>query len=233
MIKFKEKDKATIVYIGGKLDSCNASEIIKNVKKKISDNKYIIINLKDIDFIDSVGLSALLKIKNIVRNYWGYHVGSLKLSNLTPEVDRIFKAIKFNKIFEIYSTEDDALTSIPKNKIMIIDSDSDTLDVMEVSLEFYGFEVVKVSDSLKVFEIAKEERPNIITTAIDFPKKDGFQLIAEIKGCKETKNIPVVVISFKDERTKAFKLGATDYILKPFSFKKMLKLVEDILGQFS
>ena len=230
MIKFKEKNKATIIYIGGKLDSCNASEIIENAKKKISDNKYIIINLRDIDFIDSVGLSALLKIKNIIRNCWGYHVGNLKLSNLTPEVSRIFQAIKFNKIFEIYSTEDDALASIPKNKIMIIDSDSDILDVMEVSLEFYGFEVVKVSDLLKAFEIVKAEGPDIITTALDFPKKDGFQLITEIRECKETKNIPIVVISFKNEQKKAFKLGATEYILKPFSFKKMLNLVKNILG---
>jgi twitching motility two-component system response regulator PilH len=121
-----------------------------------------------------------------------------------------------------------------KKKILIID-DSETNNILIRSLfeEKLGYEVVALNSSLKVLEKVKKYMPDIILLDLMMPYKDGFEVLSELKSNAYTKNIPVVIVSAKQEEediAKARNYGAVDYIRKPIGNNSLVEKVEKYLS---
>jgi anti-sigma B factor antagonist len=100
---------ATIISVHEeRLDAHNSEELKSEINRIISlDNKNIIIDLKDVRFIDSSGLGVLVSgFKNTSAKQ-----GSLKLSNLQTQVKSMFELTRLHRVFDIYQTTDEALDS--------------------------------------------------------------------------------------------------------------------------
>jgi anti-sigma B factor antagonist len=67
----------------------------------------LILNLEDIDFIDSTGFGVFLSIMKTANNKYGY----FRICNIHPDVMELFKLLKLHNVFEIYNTLDDCLSS--------------------------------------------------------------------------------------------------------------------------
>lgn len=105
-ISSRVRGEVVILDISGEIDLYNAPEIKDIVNKLIEQKKYsIVINLKEVTYIDSSGIGALI---SSLSNLKKYH-GGLKIINVFASVKKVFELTKLTSFFEIYDSEDEAV----------------------------------------------------------------------------------------------------------------------------
>ncbi|PIT90425.1 MAG: response regulator, partial [Candidatus Komeilibacteria bacterium CG10_big_fil_rev_8_21_14_0_10_41_13] len=82
-----------------------------------------------------------------------------------------------------------------QKKILIIEDDGFLLQMYSSKLTLEGFKVVDAIDGEKGVRVAKKELPDLILLDLMLPKKDGVTVLGELKKDKETKNIPVIILT--------------------------------------
>ncbi|GAB6183559.1 response regulator [Thermodesulfovibrio hydrogeniphilus] len=111
--------------------------------------------------------------------------------------------------------------------VLAIDDNPDAVDLIRKYLE-KEYKVIGILNSEEAVKKAKEIKPVAITLDIMMPRKDGWQVLKELKEDQETKDIPVIIVSIVDNKTLAFSLGATDYFVKPLDGNLLLKKIQTI-----
>lgn len=111
-------------------------------------------------------------------------------------------------------------------QILCIDDDPDVIEILKKYLVPEGYSVVGALSGDEGIEAAAKIKPALITLDIMMPKKDGWQVLRELKSNGATKDIPVVIHSVIDNKPLAVSLGATDVITKPTEPKRLLTLVK-------
>lgn len=115
-----------------------------------------------------------------------------------------------------------------KYKIMIVDDNVTNLTVARKALESI-YNVIPVTSGQKAVQLLEKVAPALILLDIEMPEMDGFDTIKLIKANDATKDIPVIFLTAKDDggsEVEGLKLGAMDYITKPFSIPLLLQRVE-------
>jgi phosphoserine phosphatase RsbU/P len=103
--------------------------------------------------------------------------------------------------------------------VLAVDDNLLNLKLIEKSLGKEGYRVISTINGSKARQLAKEEKPNLILLDVEMPEENGFEVIKRLKENPETSTIPVIFLSGVievDSKLKGFKLGAVDYITKPF-----------------
>jgi signal transduction histidine kinase/DNA-binding response OmpR family regulator len=111
--------------------------------------------------------------------------------------------------------------------ILAIDDNPDAIDIIKKSLG-KDYKIVGLLSGDKAVEKAIELKPIAITLDIMMPKKDGWQVLRELKSTPETRDIPVIVLSIVDNKKLGFSLGATEYMVKPLDKNFLLQKVRDL-----
>jgi len=99
-------------------------------------------------------------------------------------------------------------------------------------LEANNYDIVTACDGIEGVEKAQKEKPDLILLDVLMPNLDGFQTLEKLKENSQTKLIPVIMLTAKDQLadiTKAIELGANDYIVKPFDYRAMLEKIQKAL----
>jgi anti-sigma B factor antagonist len=107
--KIESQGNVMVIYVREeRLDAHNSDGLKTEMQRLFADgNKNILVDLKEVRFIDSSGLGALVSgFKNAIS-----HQGSLKLSTLQPQVKSMFELTRLHRVFEIYASTPDALES--------------------------------------------------------------------------------------------------------------------------
>jgi two-component system alkaline phosphatase synthesis response regulator PhoP len=123
-----------------------------------------------------------------------------------------------------------------KGKILVVDDEVYIVHILDFSLGMEGYEVVTALDGEQGLEKAFAERPDLIVLDIMMPKLDGYETCKMLKSDERTKDIPVILLSAKGrniDQKVGFEIGADDYIVKPFSPRKLVERINTILGQDS
>ena len=116
-------------------------------------------------------------------------------------------------------------------KILLVDDEVDILEFLKYNLEQDNFEVLVSSngkDALKKIS----QNPDLIVLDIMMPEMDGFEVYEQIKKNKEYQDIPIIFLTAKSGETdeiKGLDLGASDYIQKPISPKKLIARIKSNL----
>jgi len=120
-------------------------------------------------------------------------------------------------------------------RIMVAEDEPHIRRILVTLLEESGFRVdVALHGGEARDRLEGDTRYDLILMDIMMPEATGLELLAELKKLPHRKEIPVVILTAKGQdvdREEAFRLGATDFITKPFSPKKFLNRVDEILGQ--
>lgn len=120
---------------------------------------------------------------------------------------------------------------ISKNKqILLIEDDVNFGTVLRDYLQMNGYKVVLARNGLEGFEKFKKNEFDVCILDVMMPYKDGFTLAKEIRS--KDKSIPVVFLtakSMKDDVLKGYKIGADDYLTKPFDADILLKKLEVLI----
>ena len=121
-----------------------------------------------------------------------------------------------------------------KGKILVVDDEIYIVHILDFSLGMEGYEVVTALDGEQALEKVKTEKPDLIVLDIMMPKLDGYEVCKSIKSNAATQNIPVILLSAKGrnvDQKMGFDVGADDYITKPFSPRKLVERINQLLGQ--
>jgi adenylate cyclase len=112
---------------------------------------------------------------------------------------------------------DDAAAATAEHSrcILAIDDDPDTIYLLRENLAEAGYEVIVATDGEDGLRKARAHQPGAIVLDILMPQKDGWQVLHELKADPLTRDIPIVVLSIVDQKDLGFRLGASDYLLKP------------------
>lgn len=106
--------------------------------------------------------------------------------------------------------------------VLVVEDDPKTSELLCVFLNKSGYQTITAFDGKDALQKARAFKPFAITLDVMLPKKDGWEVLKELKEDKDTKNIPVLVISIIDNKDIGFGLGATDYLCKPVSRSELL-----------
>lgn len=102
-----------------------------------------------------------------------------------------------------------------KPLVLVAEDDRPTSELFTINLIKSGYSVAHAYDGNDAIEKAKTLKPFAILLDIMLPKKDGWEVLHDLKSDKDTKNIPVIISSIIDNKDLGFALGATDYLVKP------------------
>ena len=104
-------NNSTIIFHleGQILEHIETINLLHEVEKAIEENKtHIICNLKELQYLNSVGLNLLIKVLTKIRN----NGGELIITNVSPKIEKLLVITKLNSIFKIFPTIDDAINSL-------------------------------------------------------------------------------------------------------------------------
>lgn len=112
-----------------------------------------------------------------------------------------------------------------KRKILIVDDEEVIRKFLKIHLSKLGYEVREAIDGEQAVEEIKKDVFDLLICDVLMPKKDGWEVIKEVKSNPKTKDIPVIVLTAKNEDADMFKgydLGANYYMTKPFTKSQLL-----------
>jgi DNA-binding response OmpR family regulator len=119
-------------------------------------------------------------------------------------------------------------------KILIVDDEPNIVMSLEYIFKKENFEVFIARDGEEAIEIVENTIPNIILLDIMMPNVDGYQVLNYLKSNKDLSKIKVIFVSAKNKVSDVelgLQLGADKYISKPFSTKKLVKEVKELLNK--
>jgi two-component system alkaline phosphatase synthesis response regulator PhoP len=126
------------------------------------------------------------------------------------------------------------VSRMSKGKILVVDDEIYIVHILDFSLGMEGYDVVTALDGEQALERIRSEKPDLIVLDIMMPKLDGYEVCKTIKSDPATKQIPVILLSAKGrnvDQKMGFDVGADDYITKPFSPRKLVERINQLLGQ--
>jgi CheY-like chemotaxis protein len=119
----------------------------------------------------------------------------------------------------------------PDKVILAIDDDPDVIYLLQENLAESGYRVIGATSGEEGLQKARVLRPFAITLDILMPHKDGWQLLHDLKTDATTQDIPIIVLSIVDNKALGYRLGAFDYLLKPFDRETILAALTRIPPQ--
>ncbi|HUB10211.1 MAG TPA: response regulator [Myxococcales bacterium] len=120
-----------------------------------------------------------------------------------------------------------------KRKIIIVDDDRDTREMLTLAFELEGYEVAQAANGLRLISSLHVDQPDLIVLDVMMSWIDGFELCRSIKRNEQFKDIPVIFLSARkgaEDQRRGLEAGASDYFTKPVQMEALMKRVHDLIG---
>ncbi len=118
-------------------------------------------------------------------------------------------------------------------KIMVVDDEPDTVDLVKLVLETEGFEVITAYSGRECLEKLDKEKPDAVLLDVMMPEMDGWEVFKKIK--KKYKDLPVAMLTVRnqdiDKMLGLHVLKVNDYITKPFGRKDLVERIQKLVEQ--
>jgi twitching motility two-component system response regulator PilH len=117
-------------------------------------------------------------------------------------------------------------------RVLIVDDSTTIVAILRKFLQQSGYLTLEAGDAEKGVELARSERPDLIFLDIVLPGMNGFAALRMLRRDERTKNIPIIMISGNEQATEQFyaqRIGADDFMKKPFSRSEVFARIEKLL----
>ena len=132
-------------------------------------------------------------------------------------------------ITENNADREPAIASLNKSQVVLaIDDDPNVIEILRENLAESGYDVVGAAGGDDGLQKARKMKPLAITLDIMMPRKDGWEVLYELKADPVTRDIPIIILSIVDQKARGFHLGAFDYLSKPFDVEAILNTLKRI-----
>jgi CheY-like chemotaxis protein len=121
-----------------------------------------------------------------------------------------------------------------KKKILLVEDNPATVDVIQKELELLGYDSVVAKDGKEAVEMAGSQDPDIIVMDISLPKVDGIEATSMIRSNPKTRSIPILAATARalpGDREKCLQGGCDDYIAKPFTHRQLGAAIKRLLKE--
>ena len=166
-----------------------------------------------------------------------YDTPGLKISANRLQVnDYLVKPVQPDKIRDIVSqvlselrpsgnTHSNSPEQPSPAKILIADDNPDNIRLLSVRLQSEGYQFISAYDGEETLAKIRSDNPDLVLLDVNMPKKDGFEVLLEMRGDQEISHIPVIVVTAarigaKDVR-EGLTIGADDYVTKPVDWREL------------
>ncbi|MCI0520212.1 MAG: response regulator [Chloroflexi bacterium] len=119
-------------------------------------------------------------------------------------------------------------------RILIADDEPDIRDLVTFTLRFAGHEVTAAANGEEAYLKAQEMLPDLVLLDVRMPRMTGYEACEKIKATQSTQDIPVIFLSAKGQDAEVqtgYKVGAEEYIIKPFAPDQLAERVRIALAQ--
>ena len=120
--------------------------------------------------------------------------------------------------------------------ILVVEDDPDTAEMLRAYFEAQGYEILITAWGKDALELCQKSLPDLIVQDIRLPDMDGYQVVSELRRNHRTSTIPIIFLTEKKARAdkiSGLKLGAVDYITKPFDMQELRLRVRNALRRAS
>ena len=117
-----------------------------------------------------------------------------------------------------------------KQRILVIEDDAAVRQGIVDALDYEGYETLEADDGIRGLHMALKVDCDLLLLDLILPGRDGFEILQQVRATRPT--LPVVILTARgaeSDRVRGLKLGADDYVVKPFSVKELLARVEAVL----
>ena len=118
-------------------------------------------------------------------------------------------------------------------KLLVVDDVQTNVLLLKALLGREGYTILVASDGFQALELAARERPDLILLDVMMPGMDGFEVSTRLKNDEELKHIPIIFLTALDDTesiVKGFKLGASDFVSKPFRKEELMVRIKHQLS---
>jgi CheY-like chemotaxis protein len=119
-------------------------------------------------------------------------------------------------------------------KVLVVDDEEVIRKFLKINLVNWGYEVREAVDGAEALEQLKLDDFNLLICDIIMPNKNGWEVLKEMRSDPKTKDIPIIVLTGKNEDTEMFKgydMGANYYMTKPFTKAQLQYGLELMFGE--
>jgi DNA-binding response OmpR family regulator len=123
-------------------------------------------------------------------------------------------------------------STTPKDTVLVIEDESDVLDLVRLHLRKAGYRVLEAVDGVDGLKKAREKHPAAIILDLMLPEMRGEDVCRQLKARETTARIPVIMLTAKvrpEDRVAGLELGADDYLTKPFSPRELILRLQLLL----
>lgn len=121
-------------------------------------------------------------------------------------------------------------TGVPEQRrILVVDDEPDLVNAVRLYLEMEGYLVLGATDGEEALEKVREKLPDMVVLDVLMPGMDGFETLRKVR---EVSHVPVIMLTVRGEesdKVRGLKLGADDYVTKPFSQRELLSRIQAVL----
>lgn len=119
-----------------------------------------------------------------------------------------------------------------KKKILLVEDNPATVDVIQKELDFLGYDCVVAKDGKEAVEKADSYLPDLIIMDISLPKMDGLEASSLIRKNPKSRSIPILAATARalpGDKEKCLQAGCNDYIAKPFTHRELGAAIKKLL----
>ncbi len=120
-----------------------------------------------------------------------------------------------------------------KEKVIIVDDDRETREMLALALGMEGFEVTQAANGLRLISTLHVDRPDVILLDVNMSWIDGFELCKAVRKNEEFQAIPVVFVSARSSAAdvkKGLAAGASDYFTKPVEIPTLIARIRELIA---
>jgi len=160
------------------------------------------------------------------------HVQDYLVKPVQPEK---LRAIVGKAVADLCGPSSDKPNAVPARqaRILVADDYPDNLRLLSTRLHSEGYVFLTARDGEEILRLLRTEKPDLLLLDINLPKKDGFEVLVEMRADPELALIPVIVVTAvrigpRDVR-EGLSLGADDYVIKPFDWRELAARIQSKL----
>ena len=121
--------------------------------------------------------------------------------------------------------------------ILVVDDDPNVQRLLQYTLKQEGYEVVLASDGAEGLRLATQASPALILLDVSLPKLDGYQVATKIRAEEgPASHVPIIMLTAErdvEQKVRALRAGADDYLIKPFHPAELLARIRSLLARFA
>lgn len=120
------------------------------------------------------------------------------------------------------------------HRVLVVDDESDITELLTYNFRDAGYEVLTAGDGMAAVSLAQRWLPEAIVLDLNLPGLDGFAVCEMLRVLPSTRDIPILMLTaFATEQSRAvgLRLGANDYLTKPFSPRDVVARVAELVSQ--